>query len=151
MKKLFVFFLFLTSCAIPFESSNTQIDVEFLPYLNTYRQYKLTYLKTDYISNIDIIFFSLNPPTIGTCKFKPNGEKLIKIDPVYWFFGSTSTQKELLLLHELGHCDLDRDHSDASSIMEKSIPFEFDYVPNKSYYLEEFFQLIPTRNLHVVQ
>lgn len=62
---------------------------------------------------------------------------------------STEAEKQQLILHELGHCVLKRDHKDASvviageyipaSIMSEWMLDDYYYNKFRSYYLEELF------------
>lgn len=57
---------------------------------------------------------------------------------------TTESQRVVLMFHELGHCDLDRDHTEEKrengtpkSIMNKYI-FSYDPV-DEQYYFDELF------------
>lgn len=47
---------------------------------------------------------------IGRCLTYEDGTKTINIDKVYWS-GSSEIEKEFLIYHELGHCLLERSHT----------------------------------------
>lgn len=47
---------------------------------------------------------------IGRCLTYENGSRVINIDRVFWN-SSTDLEKEFLIFHELGHCLLERSHT----------------------------------------
>lgn len=60
------------------------------------------------------------------------------------------TEKEMVFLHELGHCLLDRQHYDAltdigdpASLMAPFIFSPLTYLNNKEYYIKELFENKP--------
>jgi hypothetical protein len=79
---------------------------------------------------------------VGICYEFWNGEKEIHIDTEFWY-NSTESQKRLLMLHELGHCDLDRDHEERLGVNGKPIsimfPSLFDWGENEEGYIRELF------------
>lgn len=117
------------------------IDNEFIYYLDLYRAHKNQYLGTEDIRPIDIIFHSQSDTAIGRCIISSNGHRVIEIDPSFWFYVS-NWDKEVLFYHEMGHCDLNRGHSNPQSIMEQYHIGGYVYSQNKTYYLMELFQNI---------
>jgi hypothetical protein len=68
--------------------------------------------------DIPIGFGELDGNTVGLCTRWSNGYRQIIIDEYYWYNQASEDQKRSLIAHELGHCDLNRDHSSlVSSIM----------------------------------
>lgn len=121
------------------------------------------------ITGIDIVFATQEYPTIGMCKvwdYTTYTKKVIEIDPEYWYSERTSNYARTgLIYHELGHCLLDRRHTEdkfyytpegksytvtvASSIMYPTNFFSALYAPLQSYYFTEL--LFPeTRRVDVV-
>jgi len=126
------------------------VDPEFLPYVLEFERH---YGKR--IGDIPITFRRLqgdNPAfrRIGECHlwyvpFGVFGE--IFIDPDWWYMRSDGVRREMLIFHELGHCELRRPHVEdtvsgrASSLMAPTITIQssFHYVVNRDYYLKELF------------
>jgi len=48
----------------------------------------------------------------GQCSYSPSSTRKVNIDRAYWN-SATDLEKELVIFHELGHCYLERSHSDA--------------------------------------
>ena len=103
---------------------------------------KETYLGTREHRKITIVFRSLSDDAVGVCKITPFIKREINIDPEYWY-SINPAERQILFYHEMGHCDLNRDHSEPYSIMEPSLFGTFRFLNNKEYYLKEFFGLIP--------
>lgn len=129
----------------------TETNPEFLDYVEFYEA-----LVGRKVRNIPINFGEMNGDdtsnTLGQCrKWKTCGKvkfREIVIKKSEWV-KSTPHRKEVLLLHELGHCDLNRKHSEdmvelegfkaASSIMYPYNIADFWYYEYyRYYYLEEF-------------
>lgn len=96
------------------------------------------------IGDIRIAFESIERPTIGRCydwKWTSNRDqgyyKQIIIDPDWWAEES-EVRRELLMLHELGHCVRDLDHS-RTGIMAATLISEQEYLANKEEYQEELY------------
>lgn len=131
MRYLPLILLFLVGCGTPFRFHT--IDTEFKPYIERYEGHKGSDIR-----GMSIIFMSIESPTIGTCWKNNLGYRKIEIDPKFWF-RSSDGDRELLLFHELGHCDLGRGHASLNSIM---VPSHFGaslYLSNKDYYISELF------------
>lgn len=129
------------------------IHGEILPYVKEFES--LYGKKTE---NISITFTSfLGSSVVGICQsYSKNGGwykgKVIKLDRDYWNESSESL-KEILVFHELGHCELERDHEDdlivythdgkkvfmSKSIMNSYIINETNYIENRTYYVVELF------------
>ena len=90
----------------------------------------------------------LEEPAVGVCYM---GAYAVFISLDYWMHGSTAAERFNLIMHELGHCDLHRDHKPDLTVMEidgvnqvvpESImyPYVFtipDYPGIKDYYMKE--------------
>lgn len=75
---------------------------------------------------------------IGVCT-KYGGEyPEVHLDPDYWAEASDA-EREMLVFHELGHCDLNRRHCEVGSLMAE---YAFDaetYLEYREDYLDELF------------
>lgn len=116
---LFVSSLLLVGCGSNLDPSKS-IDPRTVSHDPTFNSYIETYIAQkgaplDY--DIPIAFTHIEGQTIGICTRWSNGYRQIEIDKEYW--DSASERYRLSLIsHELGHCDLLREHSpDILSIM----------------------------------
>ena len=48
---------------------------------------------------------------VGQCSYSASSTRKVNIDRTYWN-SATDLEKELVIFHELGHCYLERSHSD---------------------------------------
>lgn len=114
MNKLLVAsFLLLSACGKFEANKNYSVDPAFVPYLGLYTYYKGRGL--DY--QISMNFSDLPGDMAGVCTRFDNGYRRILIDKEYWN-ASVESLRISLIAHELGHCDLNRGHSnDPYSIM----------------------------------
>ena len=137
---LLLLFIFITNCA-PVGNS-VGVEDEFIEFIALYSKYKKEYTGTSYIGGVSVVFHELEYPMIGACATL-NGHSRgyrIYIEPNYWNNPLvTDVERELLILHELGHCDLGYDHFDESSIMEPAAIDVDLYLNNKDYFLTQFF------------
>ena len=90
----------------------------------------------------------LEGKAIGVCYM---GRFAVFIDRLYWMTASTPEERFTLIMHELGHCELFRPHTEEmkvfkiegeNHVMPKSIlyPYVFpipDYPDIKDYYMKE--------------
>lgn len=148
----FVFFLHGDGIQKPF------IHSEILPYV---KEFEAFYGKKVENTSINFTDF-LGSSVVGIClSHSKNSDwynsKVIKLDRRYWNESSKSS-KEILIFHELGHCELNRDHDDdfikiksgskevfmSKTIMNSYIIDEDKYKENRSYYLIELFSKINT-------
>lgn len=139
--------LFISGCGFyPVDSG--YIDPVFIPYVEEYKGDKLLYLNTSNIVKVSIIFKTLDTGLAGMCEMTgfidriTNKNKIfyrhIFIDPNHWYTLNELDQK-LLIYHELGHCDLDLDHTDDYTIMN---PYNLNgntFILQPSYYLDLLF------------
>lgn len=139
MKYIITCFL-LVGCAGFSTIKVADIDPEFDYYVEKYRELKKDALNKSMKKNITIYFYSLGDSTIGVCQWYSDGSREILIDPNFWYSPSTTEKdREVLMYHELGHCDLDRDHIDPSSIMEEYHIGGGEYEDHEEYYKSELF------------
>lgn len=118
-----------------------QTDPEFHPHIETYER-----LSGKKINSIITFKPKLDGNVIGICYYVT---KKIVIDKEWWYQVS-NYKHEQLILHELGHCEGLRDHTEKMiymgedgfipiSIMHPSIIHEPTYIKYRTYYLEELF------------
>lgn len=134
--------LMLTACGQGFQTktdprSISGVDPAFTIYINSYLHYKGSGLAYD----IPMQFADLNGNTVGLCTRWSSGERQIQIDRDYWENYLDEGEKYEVIAHELGHCDLNRDHvvhaSPATSIMD---PYVFSlYSTTIANYMVELF------------
>lgn len=145
--RILVLGLFLLCAACAKENERfSYIDPEIAPYVDIYREYKADRLGIHGIRKMNIFFAEQEYPRVGVCVKWSNGDFDIQIDKRYWDYAS-DLDREVLILHELGHCDLGLEHSDPSSIMEPYHIGAENYLANQNYYINELFSLQPTIDL----
>lgn len=87
------------------------IDPSLIEYIEKFEQ-----MYGGEVGGIKIIFAEQESPVIGMCKVWSNGSskrKQIEVDPYYWNHEDTSEEEKIgLIYHELGHCFLDRPHTE---------------------------------------
>lgn len=101
------------------------------------------------LSNITVIFGTTNTKedagTVGTCS-AINGFPLVVIDQGYWNI-SNVYEKEELIMHELGHCLLNREHCEAKengegvSLMKPDLFDSSVYSNNREKLIDELFKV----------
>jgi hypothetical protein len=102
--------ILIVSLLFVHSGDNRKIEPEALPYVSKFIDIANKYnveIDKDKIE-IKFSYFVLEYPTLGTCF--STGE--ILINHVFWNIAST-TQKEILIFHELGHCSMKLDHVDS--------------------------------------
>ncbi len=111
IKLLILLPIFLIGCG---NNKVPVIDVEFKPYVELFRTYHVLHDK-DYFYQIstDINFgYIAQPSTESTIlAFCMIGQNYVIVDESHWHKAS-ELQKEQLVFHELGHCELGRHHDD---------------------------------------
>jgi hypothetical protein len=149
MKKLlFLSMLLLTACGNQqgFQTAKdprdvTGIDPKFQGYVDMYVGVKGSPLNYD----IPIGFAPQNGNVIGMCTRWSNGYRQIEVDPTYWNDPTTTENERIaLIFHELGHCDLNRDHDTTllSSGYPESLmyPYDVGFLSSmQTYYFHELF------------
>lgn len=71
----------------------------------------------EYLLHININYYiggveELEDNYVGVCHSRSDGSRYIEIDMSYWET-MTKKQKEQLMLHEIGHCSMNRGHDDS--------------------------------------
>jgi len=124
-------------------------DVEFIPYVESYLKYKQTYGLEGFQSfPITIQFGELPPGKGGQCNVVNTTvagvktvDRTITIDR-YWWASINEAQKEILMFHELGHCDLDiRHHLDYGPNIMNTYILDYNiYLTRKEELLKNLFR-----------
>lgn len=130
--------LIFTTMIVILHATAAVTDDDFTPYVKEFE-------KACGITSGSIINFgnSFEKHVIGYCT---PSNKNIKINRKYWNTAD-SYERELLIFHELGHCDLNRDHTEGYrdqdpkfipvSIMGAEIFGANIYMANRDYYIKE--------------
>lgn len=153
MKYLFIGFIFyfnMVSCTSI--RINNHIDLELKPYIDRYNQYcdlfNVPKAKTDN-NEINLILTNEGfdePSEIGFCNILSH--TIYMRESYFNSFYVTNKDREIMILHELGHCILWRNHDERHFSSEKrkhhSLMYPFydfpDYNEYKLDYLKEFFE-----------
>lgn len=125
------FFLMLCACNPGFLAENDPrlirgVDPVFDHYVTAYKTYKGSELSYD----IPIQFADLKDNTVGLCTRWSNGYRQIEIDRDYWKNVLTKGEKLNVIFHELGHCDLNRNHTTTLSSDGRPTSIMYPYVFN---------------------
>ena len=122
------------------ENSNTfdriaqlETDPEFLPYIEEYNALKIQQLGQPIHPDIKIAFSRstlryLDYPYFDMTAFCEKFTRTVFIDHGSWNY-HPEVFRELLIFHELGHCDLNRVHTNDFSIMNNSYTFNKLFIP----------------------
>lgn len=163
MRKIILFLLILTSCSSSLdkhlvEYNGVQIEQEFIPHVQTFEKAcnKKVEVNIRFGRYIFLPGYLINMNAIGVCigMYMPSFFlRYIYIDRDWWDkWGRLGEMGEELILHELGHCVLDRGHTEdmqnyverhqiPKSIMYPSIFGYWGwYSQNREKYLEELCQ-----------
>lgn len=132
--------LFMTACGHFYPTGPSIIDPELQPYYDLYIEHKETYTGFGNSAKVNMRFNILPGQYIGRCWKYSNGYRLIEIDRLFW---STASEKdrEVLIFHELGHCDLNRGHVE-NSIMRPYHLNGYIFSQNETLYLQELFDTL---------
>ncbi len=99
--------LLIVSCAAPHPVTEFG---EFERYVAVFEHKSMMEGKPHYVDNLIIEFGPMDPPTVGICMTGGSINPTIHIKKEYWDVIS-ETSRLNLMLHEMGHCVLDRDHN----------------------------------------
>lgn len=123
------------------------IDPEFIPYVEEYKQDKSRYLSTQ-MKSVSIQFGLSDDSLDGQCEISAIRNRItdktifririIRINKEHWQYFNPITRK-ILIYHELGHCDLNLDHSDTTSIMNPYALSDYLFNLDQEYYLDLLF------------
>lgn len=132
-------------CASSVSKQVGSIDGDFVPYVAKFLSYGQTYGRHFNIDHLVVTFGVLDGSIAGECYM---GHEYIVIS-TYWWPLLNDTQREILILHELGHCELGLGHDNniimaplgniEESIMYPYIVYYVDYLTYQNYYLEQLF------------
>lgn len=142
-----VSFLLLAACGE--NSFEPYIEPSLQPYADMYKNYKKNYTNINYVRPIHLMYDDLTSNYIGLCQKFSNGDRMIFVDRTFWA-NASEADREILILHEYGHCDLNLGHSEPKSIMEPYHIGAWNYLANQLYYLEELFGLRSTETLATI-
>jgi Zn-dependent protease with chaperone function len=150
--------MLLTSCGNPFALHKDQhkhtdprpiltTDPTFIKYIDLF---EAEYGKM--IGDIPINFALISKPqTVAWCNEWNSGERNVEVSQPHWNSMSES-QKEELIFHELGHCELNLDHDDTydtndscpTSLMNPYVFGNYEttncYIPKYDYYMRQLFK-----------
>lgn len=107
-----VLLIILSGCA------SQTIDTELESYVDAFEQDSAIYGKPMQVSSSVVFTDSLNPGERGRCTKNETEPNQVQILKSYWN-QADETSRKVLVYHELGHCELGRDHA-ASGIMNAS-------------------------------
>lgn len=142
MKYLAFIFLFTCGCGQAASIFNSQPSVQ--PHIDFYLQNKASLLGRGADRNISVdIVQEDHGNTIGHCvvkrKFGFNTTYQIRLYADFWYQASYS-QREQLVFHELGHCDMGLPHVEGKrAIMNHQAVADWIYVKYRSQLINEMF------------
>ena len=84
---------------------------------------------------------------VGKCLKYSNGTRVVTIEVMTWN-GYSDLEKEFLIFHELGHCFLDREHTDKADVNGNCVSIMHsssqacvnNYSNSRDQYLDELFR-----------
>ena len=138
---LILSFLIICSCGSLRSYETDYIDPRTLPYIETYLYYKQQYLKDSYFYyDINVSFGDLPGNQLGICRWDsdPDEKRHIIIDYNKWQY-KTDIERTILILHEMGHCDLNIINHDSVGIMQPIILDANLFLKDESSYLKQLF------------
>ena len=151
MNKIHLFsFLFISflSCQKEENLIAPEVDERLTPFFESFKQEGSS--RGQNINMKDIIGQIIDIDTdgvLGRCNQLTSGQKHLMIDRLFWETANV-TEKEYVIFHELGHCALNRRHTDATnkdgtciSMMQSgngSCKMVYN-AQNRSKYLDELF------------
>jgi hypothetical protein len=130
-----------------------RVDSQFSPYVDAFMSAKgdSTGVTQMRLATISIKFGEVEEKgALGQCHATPFTDPVITVDPDKWN-ELNDTERTILVFHELGHCELGRNHLEGKmdsitreypcpkSIMAAIIPTGSCFTDNKDYYLNELF------------
>lgn len=167
MKKLLLIFLLLTSCSsigpipqpprapgeVEFKTKEVIVD----PVIRNGERIERDFIKHVEVFEkaygdpvgIEMTFWTMPGDTLAVCFYSPLFfyKPSIQVDPEYWKSASEA-EKEMTILHELGHCILGRDHVEGEtagvphSLMHPNSFSTFTYRIIRKEYIKELMNLV---------
>jgi hypothetical protein len=163
MYKLLILLIlfFCNSCAVSLLKKHKGIDPAFEPYISEIIENSQGSLTRKSLENLTMGFEVMEDPEIGQCnKFTLE----IGIAKTYWA-GATEESRLSTVMHEIGHCILNKYHTDVKHEFWHDLPMDlgfidtsgrlYDFCPasimhpydiswycfvrHKKYYMDEFF------------
>lgn len=124
-----------------------RVDAEFTPYMDTFKTEAMNRYVVIFIPYLIMIFGDtshLGSDVVGYCAMMRTTPRIV-IQREFWD-QATPQEKENLIFHELGHCVLDRDHTQTflpdgrpESLMYDYLLDSGMYQLHRAYYLDELF------------
>ncbi len=118
---------------------------EFAPYVHTFEEEGRARGKEFQVSSLIIVRETLSPKIRAQCRKSPLAAPVIAVNSAIWD-ASSPMDREALLMHELGHCIVGRDHTEGEladgaplSLMRSISPYGSSYKGHRDYYLNELF------------
>lgn len=105
--------LLATACGKGVETA-AEYDETFAPYVEEFNQAAADRGLSIRVTSLSIEFGAHERPVVASCREKEFGIRSIIVDPDFWS-SAPEIAKRRIMLHELGHCILNRDHDDALS------------------------------------
>lgn len=150
MRYIFVVFSLISLLSCSKENNDTRIDAGLQEYYDSFvaEAESRNIILPDSILNIKLIFTDIsNSNILGQCNYNMDAPDVVQIDRFHWRTFDNET-KEFVVFHELGHCVLDRGHTDTvdsrgdcTSLMHSSVGlcgFEFS-GEKRTKYIDELF------------
>jgi hypothetical protein len=143
---VFLGFVLVSACS---KTPELEVNAELQPYFDSFVQEAQKRGRTLTLDQINGIIGAVDEKNVAAkCQTLSSGHKNVLVDQTFWF-GASSSLRELVVFHELGHCALGRTHTDAAkadgscaSMMQSgSGTCKIDYnTRNRSAYLDELFK-----------
>lgn len=130
----------LMGCGQGFRAINHgQVDPEFQPYVDLFMEYANLP-----VIHVDMYFNPQSGNVIGVC-YKRGNDRKVEID-VEWWDKAGELDREILIFHELGHCVLEKPHTNfdledgcGGSVMNEYHIGAYCYDKHYDHYIEELF------------
>ena len=128
-----IFFLFTTFILA---GCGAQIEPEFLEYASLFEAEAAS--RKVQVGMVSIRFGEIGPAG-ARCNYNPLGREIL-VNRAAWE-KADHPSRESILMHEFGHCLLDREHAEptAKSIMRPTAPVGWEYNMRRSEFLDELF------------
>ena len=155
---IFLFLVTLNACA-PASKTPSQLNIEsqFQPYINNFKVVAAREGHPVTVDNLIVVLdYTMPGPAsaqsswvLATCT--SGNTPTIRVNPIFWNAGYSTSDLEQLMFHELGHCVLGRSHdssivrvTDFNDTLPVTImnPYHmavFYYNTNHEYYMKELF------------
>ena len=133
--------LFLASCGPAFDVDPVIVDADLVRYVEMYKAEKLVYRGIKYIHRIDVVFVTMSKGIMAQCKISSDSTRQIQIDPYIWYTELSEIDRQILVFHEMGHCDLNLDHMSNIGIMGPQTMNDILYLTDKDLYLRQLFKV----------